>query len=250
MNDPVLIAGLIFLALFIVGFLQSPWMKGMRGERRVDRALRAHLALRDYHVFGDLILPALNGVTQIDHVVVSRHGVFVIETKNMKGWIFGSADQAQWTQVIYRSKTYFQNPIRQNFKHLKAVENALGISTNKTHGVVVFVGSASAKTNMPSGVIWSLRDLVEYIKSKTTPLLSEEEVSAAAQILAGRGMKATAGGRRAHVRQLKARSHTRLLGPAGCSRCGAEMVERTNRQTGESFLACKRYPDCRSTRPL
>ena len=70
MKDPVLIVGLVFLALFILGALQSPWMKGARGERRVDRALRAHLDPREYHLFGDLILPALDGTTQIDHVVV------------------------------------------------------------------------------------------------------------------------------------------------------------------------------------
>ncbi len=59
--------------------------------------------------------------TQLDHVVVSRFGVFVIETKNYRGWIFGSEKQPQWTQQIYRQKNRFQNPLHQNASSAKNV---------------------------------------------------------------------------------------------------------------------------------
>lgn len=94
----------------------------------------------------DLTLPSRGGTTQIDHVVVSRFGIFVIETKNMKGWIYGSADQAQWTQVIYRHKSKFQNPIRQNYKHVKAIQELLDVEVHNLHSVVAFIGSGVPKT--------------------------------------------------------------------------------------------------------
>jgi len=58
--------------------------------------------------------------TQINHVVVSPHGVVVVKTKNAKGWIFGSEPQATRTQKIYRNTYKFKTPLRQNHKHMEA----------------------------------------------------------------------------------------------------------------------------------
>ena len=68
---------------------------------------------RQYH---DVILPTAGGTTQIDHVFVSVFGVFVVETKNMSGWIFGSERDQDWTQVFPGGRKFkFQNPLRQNY---------------------------------------------------------------------------------------------------------------------------------------
>ena len=105
-----LVGVMLALALIAFWFLLAPGSKGMRGEAKVNSALRNRLDEHEYQVLTDLTLPSGTGTTQIDHVVVSRFGLFVIETKNMKGWIYGSPFQAQWTQVIYRHKSQFQNP--------------------------------------------------------------------------------------------------------------------------------------------
>ncbi len=76
--------------------------KGLLGEWFVGLLLKFGLPKNEYFLLNDVTLPAEGGSTQIDHVVVSQFGVFVIETKNMKGWIFGSEDQAMWTQSLYR----------------------------------------------------------------------------------------------------------------------------------------------------
>ena len=99
-----------------------------------------------------MTLPTEDGTTQIDHIIVSKYGIFVVETKNMNGWIFGSERQKMWTQQIYRHKTKFQNPLHQNYKHVKTLENALDIEPEKIVSVIVFVGEATFKTSMPANV--------------------------------------------------------------------------------------------------
>jgi restriction system protein len=94
---------LIFLFIFVL-FLKSPFMKGVLGEFLVNLAAKFFLDKNIYQLFKNVTLPTEDGTTQIDHVIVSRYGVFVIETKNMKGWIFGSPQQKNWTQKIYRQK--------------------------------------------------------------------------------------------------------------------------------------------------
>ncbi|MCR8923134.1 NERD domain-containing protein [Dasania sp. GY-MA-18] len=73
------------------GILQSPWFKGLFGELQINLLLKLFLSKNKYHLFNNVTLASEDGSTQIDHLLISKYGVFVIETKNMKGWIFGSA---------------------------------------------------------------------------------------------------------------------------------------------------------------
>lgn len=69
---------------------------------------------KDYIVINNLKLNTKGTISQIDHLVVSNYGIFVIETKNYKGWILGNEDSQNWTQVIYKYKNKFYNPVLQN----------------------------------------------------------------------------------------------------------------------------------------
>ena len=99
------------------------------------------------------------------------------ETKNIKGWIFGAADQKTWTQKIYRHTSKFQNPLRQNYKHVKTQEVLLNIPLAAIHLVVVFVGNSTFKTAMPDNVTYA-RGYIRYIKSKRDVVLRKGQVEA------------------------------------------------------------------------
>ena len=73
---------LIPLAL-LVGLFKSPWFKGVFGEFQVNLLLKLFLPKDTYHLLKNVTLPTDDGTTQIDHVLVSKYGVFVIETKNI-----------------------------------------------------------------------------------------------------------------------------------------------------------------------
>ena len=109
----------------VAGFLKSAGFKGWLGEAMVKLASKLWLPADTYHALHKVTLPTPDGTTQIDHIFVSRFGIFVVETKHMKGWVFGSEHQAQWTQKLFKQSFRFQNPIRQGFKHAKALEQLL-----------------------------------------------------------------------------------------------------------------------------
>jgi hypothetical protein len=147
-----------------------------QGETLVREALIEHLPSDSWHLLNNVTLQLSDGTTQIDHVLVSRYGVFVIETKHYQGWIFGDDRSREWTQVIYLRKHRFQNPLRQNYKHLKAVQAALDfLPPEQVAGLVVFTGEAEFKSNRPSGV-YSLDTLVSHLKSLDRQLLSENRM--------------------------------------------------------------------------
>jgi hypothetical protein len=83
------------------------------GEVLVRKFLSNNLPMGSWHLLNNVTLKLEDGTTQIDHVLVSRFGIFVIETKHYKGWIFGDEKSREWTQVIWGRKYRFQNPLHQ-----------------------------------------------------------------------------------------------------------------------------------------
>jgi restriction system protein len=159
----------------LMSVLKSSWFKGVFGEYIVNILAKLMLNKKEYHLIKNVTLPTEDGTTQIDHIIVSDYGIFVIETKNMKGWIFGNPNQRTWTQKIYKHSNKFQNPLHQNYKHVKTLESLLGLKEDQVHSLVVFVGDSTFKTEMPENVMHA-RGYIRYIKSKKAYVLSPVEV--------------------------------------------------------------------------
>jgi hypothetical protein len=143
-----------------------------RGEARLSREVQNRFHSPDYHLLSHITLRLKDRTTQVDHILISRFGIFVIETKGYKGWIFAGAKDRNWTQVLYRAKFRFQNPLRQNYKHVCAVRELLEfLDPEVVHPVVVFTGEAVFKTDIPDGV-FTLRQFLAYLESHRTEVLS------------------------------------------------------------------------------
>lgn len=166
---------LVFVVLGLV--LRRPGFKGWVGEQRVQRLIRAQLNPLTYVDLHNVTLPTRDGSTQIDHLIFSPYGLFVLETKNYQGWIFGSERQAQWTQQIFKKRSRFQNPLRQNYKHTKTVQDLLGVAPEHVHSVIAFVGECEFKTEMPPNVTRG-DGFVNYIQSFTQQVWGPEQMQA------------------------------------------------------------------------
>jgi len=210
---PLLAYWWIVPVLLVLGWLKSPSGKGWCGEAWLDLVLHIALPRERYHVRRNLTLPTADGTTQIDHVVVSRHGVFVIETKNYGGWIFGKPGDKNWTQKFPRHSTPFQNPLRQNYKHVRTLAGLTGVADGAVFSLVVFVGDAVFKTPMPPNVT-HVPGCLDFIGAHTASLLDEAEV---ARLLAAIDRVRLAPTRRthaAHVAHVRAAQADRAAGRA------------------------------------
>lgn len=231
-------------------FMQTLWFKGLVGEWVVKLYAKLFLTSDRYTRFHNITLPTPDGTTQIDHVFVSRFGVFVVETKNMKGWIFGSERQKEWTQKIYKQSFKFQNPLRQNYKHEKALEAALAIPSGSIHSVIVFVGGATFKTDMPPCVTYH-NNFANYIRSFSTPVFSKTQVKEICDRLSSSRLKPSFKLHRSHVRNLKTRSDPNA--ERYCPKCGKRMVVRTatrGASAGKRFWGCSGFPGCKIVQTL
>jgi len=100
-------------------------------------------------IYHDLIIKKDNdGFSQIDLVLVTSEGIIVFEVKDYSGWIFGSGNNTNWTQVLsYGKKKYkFYNPIKQNNNHISELRKTLKQFENiPFFSVIVFFGDCELK---------------------------------------------------------------------------------------------------------
>jgi len=237
-------------AVFLITLLKSPWVKGHIGELLVRFFARQQLDEHTYRRLHNVTLNTPHGTTQIDHVFLSIYGIFVLETKNMSGWIFGSEKQAQWTQKLYKRTFKFQNPLRQNYKHLKALEAALSVSLEHLHSVITFVGGSTFKTEVPANVTQGT-GFIRYIKSFQQAVFSEAEVDAMLHAMHTGRRAPTLATHREHVQNLKRRSDP--TAERQCPKCGSALLIRTVKsgpKVGLQFWGCSAFPKCRTMQGL
>jgi len=146
-------------------------------EYELVTLLARHLSPQKYFIFNNIILPSsFTKSTQVDHIVVSEYGIFVIESKDYKGWIFGDKNRSNWMQTLYSGKKYpFQNPILQNFAHVSALKEQLPFLNKCFFNVVVFSNRAEFKTERIKNVLYD-DELIDFIKHKDKQWLREEEI--------------------------------------------------------------------------
>lgn len=251
---------LIIIICIFFAWYNSAGQKGKRGEEQVQRRL-CELP-EEYHVLNNVLLATRNGTTQIDHIVVSKYGIFTIETKNYRGDIYGDDYKEKWKQIIvtevtyqkkwwktytFVTKNYFYNPVKQSIGHAKCIEK--NIPSHKYAPLVPIVAFTREATiaNITSKyhVIYD-DELPSVLSSYTTVYLTDNEVNEIVDILQKKNLS-DAVEKSAHINSVyAAKQHKENKINAGiCPECGGNLILRNSRYG--NFYGCSNYPKCRFT---
>lgn len=121
--------------------------KGKYGEYLTSRIIEKN-ALTSHKQLVNVYVPKRNSdeLTEVDLLYIDRTGLYIIESKNYSGWIFGNEAHQNWTQSMPNKKKFkFYNPIRQNATHIRAVQDFLALPKEVIHSVIVFSERCSLK---------------------------------------------------------------------------------------------------------
>lgn len=154
----------------------SPNMKGNYGEMIVKSIFDPRFfGSEKVYIINDIYFETRDGTThQIDHIVIYKNGIYCIETKNMKGKIYGKTNSTYWTQYSGRDKYQFYNPILQNETHVRVLNEFLG-NRYTIYPVIVFINK-NKPINMPEYIL-NIDELREYIKNNQSVYeLTNEEM--------------------------------------------------------------------------
>jgi len=202
----VILIGFLVIALARGGFVSS----GEAGERAVSTILREDLDQHRYKVLDNIMLKTNKGITtQIDHIVVSQYGVFVIETKNISGWIFASERGRQWTQTLpawdgfgSAEKYHFQNPLRQNYLHTMTLAYQLRIPKCHIFSLVAFPSDTEFKKGYPQGV-YTYGEIPDAILAHKEKVFDVKTTRAIANAIVAADAQITEEERRMHVSNVR-----------------------------------------------
>ena len=239
---PFLIA-LVFILVALTVFLRTPQGRGWLGELKVKLVIGRTKPDIKYVINNLTLRIGENKTSQIDHVVINEHGVFIIETKNYSGRIYGNETQLEWTQVLnygnVKNKLY--NPIKQNRTHLYHISNLLN-GKLPLFSAVVFVQGNTQYINA-SGV-YNLRELRRLLKSNTGEYLSPEKMEEAYKTLLNANDASIT--KREHIQNININKQN--ISSNICPRCGKALVLRKGKNG--NFMGCIGYPQCEFTKNI
>ena len=258
---------LVVLLIVALGILagsrrlrNTPEHKGEVGEEKVHNIL---MQLPDeYLVMDDILLKTDRGTTQIDHIVVSKYGVFAIETKNYRGEIYGNDKREQWKQIIltdvtyakkwwktytYVTKNYLYNPVKQALGHSYEIKKALNEWPNlKVIPIVAFVGSADlSHINSQYHVIYG-SNLLPTILSYKTVFLKDGDANRIHDLLFQLNVRDSVSNHE-HVHNIERAKEEKetKISQGVCPNCGGRLILREGKYG--RFYGCSNYPKCKYT---
>ncbi len=231
----------IMLVLIILVNIFYPKFRGFMGEFWVKQELKK-LPKDKYMVINDVMLKNNDNTHQIDHLIISQFGIFVIEMKNYYGLILGNDHKDKWIQYLGKKKSYFLNPIYQNYGHVKALEELLNLDNNVFIPIVCFSNQAKLKIETKNNVV-PLDYLISNIKSYKNIILEFDIETIYNKVI---NLNITERSeRKKHVKNIRYKldEDKEKINNMICPRCGSNLVTRTGKYG--PFIGCSSYPKCK-----
>lgn len=252
---------------------------GKYGEYLTYKHLRSYEEKGAKFLYNCYLPRENNDTTEIDVLMIYKSGLYVFESKNYSGWIFGDEKSKTWTQTLPQGrkshKEHFLNPIMQNKLHTKWLKNLIQDESIPIHSIIVFSERCTLKkvsvSSADVAVIKrdNVRRTVAKIDSGTGDVLSSNKVLELYEKLYPCS-QASAELKQAHIDGINSRlqqekqdekiiseplenqvNTVEELKPGGemaCPKCGAPLVLRMakkGKNAGQSFYGCSSYPKCR-----
>lgn len=232
---------IIFILLILVTVFYKK-IRGFMGEFWVKQELKK-LPKDKYIILNDIMIKSSKGSHQIDHIIISKYGIFVVEMKNYYGLITGEEHQNKWTQHLGKNKYYFNNPIHQNYGHIKALEELLNLSEDKFISIICI--SNQAKLKVKAKNVTQLDFVNDLIKSYNNEIIIEDLSKIKNKIEQNNITDKEI--RKSHIKNIKntVKENNDKEKNMICPKCGGKLVER-NGKYGK-FIGCSNFPNCKYT---
>ena len=235
---------IIFILLILVTFFYKK-IRGFMGEFWVKQELKK-LPKDKYIILNDIMIKSSKGTHQIDHIIISKYGIFVVEMKNYYGLITGEEHQNKWTQHLGKNKYYFNNPIHQNYGHIKALEELLNLSEDKFISIICI--SNQTKLKVKAKNVTQLDFVNDLIKSYNNEIIIEDLSKIKNKVeqnnITDKEIK------KSHIKNIKntVKENNDKEKNMICPKCGGKLVERNGKYG--NFIGCSNFPNCKYTKNI
>ena len=203
----------------------------------------------NYKIVRNVCIPIGNKVTELDIVLLHEKGIFVIESKNYGGWIFGDEKSEKWCQTFPNgNKYFFYNPVKQNNTHCCALSKAINITEEKIKSYIVFSNRCSLKKVPKNDYKFTV------CKRNELPIILNAELEDRKNMYNSNSLETIYNTldyftkedqQKEHERQVKNFKEGNI-----CPKCGRKLLVRKGAYNGDDFIGCSGYPNCKFSRNI
>lgn len=233
---------ILILAISIFGiFLYSPKGKGWLAERMISIMLGKSKPNKKYKI-NNFTFQHEDKTVQIDHIFINKNGIFLIETKNYRGRIYGEENAQNWTQVLNYGKSKFKlyNPIKQNKSHIFYLKQLLKDFNATFHSIIVLYNNTTKYIKSTTPVVSTLLLPQAIRQTQIETKLSSEQINAIYQFLysykSNNKIKA-----KTHIKNVESR--LKEIENDICPRCKHKLIDKAGKFG--PFVACSNFPNCK-----
>lgn len=218
-----------------------PKFRGFMGEFWVKIELNK-LTKNKYIVLNNIMLETEGETCQIDHIILSKFGIFVIEMKNYYGLIKGREYDHRWCQYLGKNKYYFMNPIHQNYGHIKVLSKILKLEEKYFVSIICFSNQIKFKIDAKTSVV-QLDKLVNEI-TKYNEIILDSDLNKFKEIIITSNI-IDRKLRKKHIESIQRKINTsnQLVNNNVCSKCGGQLIEKKGKYG--KFIGCSNFPKCK-----
>lgn len=223
--------------------------KGIIGEHQLRMELE-QLPKTEYSTLYNRIFEDNGNLSQIDAIVFSKYGVFVIEMKNYEGKITGTETSKYWTQDIYGHKKLFYNPVKQNYAHRKKVQKLLGLREDQIFSLICFSNNSYIRTNTLTKVL-KINYINTFIKNHRKIRINAKKEHMVQVLLKEDVQKDRLVDHQNQVKFKKVLNEQKTINiyyDEMCPLCSNFLLIK-NGKYGQ-FIGCSNYPTCKYTKEL
>ncbi|NCA66570.1 MAG: hypothetical protein EOM87_00750 [Clostridia bacterium] len=235
----IVIFGVILFAF--TTYSRTAVARGALGELRVRIVIGKTKEGKKY-VINNFMVVDEGKSSQIDHIVINQNGLFVIETKNYSGRIYGNENQQEWTQVLSYGKVKHKlyNPIKQNATHIYRINKLLSEKVS-IKSLIVFVQNNT--DYIQAADVIPLYALKRTLNKSSATVLTDEQMKNIYEVLhkAKANEEVSAKAHINNIKQMKLDIQNDI-----CPRCGGKLLEKTGKYG--TFFGCEKYPHCKFIR--
>lgn len=234
------ILDIILLIVIIVLEIHLIKIIGWFGEHWVKKELKK-LPKDKYKILNDVMISINDRMPQIDHIVVSEYGIFVIETKQYNGYFTGGKYDKKWVRHGIK-KYYYTNPIRQNYGHVMSICELLNLDKSKVFNIICIPSDAKLKIEH-DGELTRYFTIVDKINSYKDKIIDNPDVYYQKIKESNITSKKLRKEHDEYVKKLKTDFDDTM-----CPKCGGKLVERKGEYG--PFIGCSNYPKCKYTEKI
>lgn len=177
---------IVFIMIIMFSFYYIHIIKGKIGEYITQKVIESYCNKRGYSYLYDIMVKnEIVETSQIDHLIITKKGIAVIETKYHKGTIYGSEYAKEWTYITRddnnkKHKNRYSNPIKQNYGHIQALKKILDKEV-EFYNVVLYIDNVNLKKCKISnkftrvGYTYNLNEIIEELDTLSETTISKIE---------------------------------------------------------------------------